>query len=505
MAKVALPSNVEAERCVLGSMLMDSAAASTAISSLTEDVFSDVDKRNLLVFKAMEAISSHNGNIDVQSVADTLNNLKMYDDAGGSEYLMELLQSTISPDNIDHYIKIIKDQAVLRAYLVQLQAIQDSYAQGNVPDIGDFLAKSTADLQEIASKRSVGEFKGAKEIAQAVESQIQKEASSDNRGLTGIDTGYRRLNKYTHGWQKSDLIIIAARPSVGKTAFALNLAVNAARYQDKPVAIFSCEMPSDQVMKRLIANFSLVKLEKIQAGPLDEKELSKVSSAVNTLSNSKLYIDDTPNPKLGDVVSKAMKLQAKLQSEHSDLSMIVIDYLNLITTEGNFESRANEVSVITKTLKQLARQMKVPVIALAQLNRDTEQNEGRVPMLSNLKESGSIEQDADIVLLMYRSDYYKSLGIGDNKATANAHGFGKDKYTQQLEQDVQQQTQAAGKDNGISVVSISVAKNRNGRTGVITLLFDKNLQRFDTPSFTLEQEEAKKNGVVLDADDDDGQ
>jgi replicative DNA helicase len=130
------------------------------------------------------------------------------------------------------------------------------------------------------------------------------------------------------------LIIIAARPSVGKTAFALNLAVNAARYQDKPVAIFSCEMPSDQVMKRLIANFSLVKLEKIQAGPLDEKELSKVSSAVNTLSNTKLYIDDTPNPKFGDVVSKAMKLQAKLQAEHSDLSMIVIDYLNLITTEG---------------------------------------------------------------------------------------------------------------------------------------------------------------------------
>ena len=153
-------------------------------------------------------------------------------------------------------------------------------------------------------------------------------------------------------------------------------------------------------MKRLIANFSLVKLEKIQAGPLDEKELGKVSSAVNTLSNTKLYIDDTPNPKLGDLVSKAMKLQDKLQSEHSDLSMIVIDYLNLITTEGQYDSRANEVSVITKTLKQLARQMKIPVIALAQLNRDVEQNDGRIPMLSNLKESGSIEQDADIVLLM---------------------------------------------------------------------------------------------------------
>jgi replicative DNA helicase len=501
MAKIALPSNVEAERCVLGSMLMDSSAASTALSGLTEEVFSDVDKRNLLVFKAMEALAAHNANIDVQTVADTLNNLKMYDDAGGSDYLLELIQSTISPDNIDHYIKIIKDQAVLRDYLLQLQKIQDSYAQGNVPDIGDFLATATNSLQEIASKRSVGEFKNSKEIATAVERQIQLEAHTDNSGLTGLDTGYKRLNKYTHGWQKSDLIIIAARPSVGKTAFALNLAVNAARYKDAPVAVFSCEMPSDQVMKRLIANYSLVKLEKIQAGPLDEKELSKVSSAVNTLSNTKLYIDDTPNPKLGDLVSKAMKLQAKLQAEHSELAMIVIDYLNLITTEASYESRANEVSVITKTLKQLARQMKIPVIALAQLNRDVEQNDGRVPMLSNLKESGSIEQDADIVLLLYRSDYYKNLGIGDNKP----HGFAKNDYTQNLEQDVQQKAQAAGKDNGISVVSISVAKNRNGRTGVITLLFDKNLQRFDTPSFTLEQEEAKKNGVVLEADDDDGQ
>ena len=178
---------------------MDPSAASTALSGLTEEVFSDVDKRNLLVFKAMEILASHNASIDVQSVADTLNNLKTYDDAGGSEYLMELIQSTISPDNIDHYVKIIKDQAVLRDYLLQIQAIQDAYAKGDVPDIGEFLAASTASLQEIASKRSVGEFKDAKTIATAVEMQIQKEANTDNRGLTGLDTGYKRLNKYTHG------------------------------------------------------------------------------------------------------------------------------------------------------------------------------------------------------------------------------------------------------------------------------------------------------------------
>lgn len=492
MPKIPLPSNVEAERNVLGAMLMDSAIAVTVLPTLSEDLFSEADKRNLLVFQAMKVLLEHKQLIDVQSVTDAMINLKTIDDAGGTDYLLELVQSVISIENIDHYVKIIKDQALLRQYLQQIAFIQDAYAKGDVPDIGDFLATSTASLEEISNKRQVAEFKSSEEIVKSVESQIQNESNRNRNGLTGIDTGYKRLNQYTHGWQKGDLVIIAARPSVGKTAFALNLAINAAKFHDRPVGFFSCEMPADAVMKRLISADSLVKLEQIQTGFLTEKDLGKVSSAINSLGKKKLYIDDTPNPKIGDVVAKAHKLQAA----HPDLCLIAIDYLNLIGSEGEYDSRANEVGAITRTLKELARQMKVPVIALAQLNRNTEDNEGRVPMLSNLKESGSIEQDADIVLLMYRKDYYTNMGI---KSDSNK-SFKSD-YQKSLEESVEAAKKVQGKDNGISVVTINVAKNRNGRTGQISLLFDKNIQRFDNPSLELEKSEAAKNNVTLEDDD----
>jgi replicative DNA helicase len=496
MATITLPSNVEAERTVLGSMLMDSDAAAVGIASLTKESFSGVDKRNVLVFSAIEELAKQKQNIDTASVGNQLINLKTIDDAGGSDYLLELVNSAISPDNIDYYIKIVKDQAVLREFLKKMQDIQDAYRNGSAADIGEFLAGSAQSLDEISSKRTVGEFKDSKTVAEAVQMQIIAESKRSNRGLTGIDTGYPRLNQYTHGWQKGDLVVVAARPSVGKTAFALNLVVNAAKYRDQPVAFFSCEMGAEQIMKRLISSDSLVDAENIQTGFLLEKDLEKIDRAVKRLSGTKIYIDDTANPMLGDLLAKARKLKAA----HPDLAMICIDYLNLITTENHYDSRANEVSQITRCLKELARSLKIPVIALAQLNRDVEQNEGRVPMLSNLKESGSIEQDADIVLLMYRNDYYKNLGISDNKPK----GFANNNYTQTLEQNVEAQKVAkGGKDpNSVSVVTFSVAKNRNGRTGVITLLFEKAHSRFTAPTLELEKVEAKKNGISLDEFDD---
>ncbi|MCH3909382.1 MAG: replicative DNA helicase [Bacilli bacterium] len=490
MAKITLPSNVEAERSVLGSMLMDPNAAAVGTVTLTEESFSGVDKRNVLVFKAMKELADHKEIIDSTSVINELTILKTIDDAGGADYIFELVSSTISPDQIDHYIKIVRDQAVLRDFLIELQNIQDSYANGGVSDISEFIASSSQKLEDIASKRQVGEFKDSSEVAKAVQLQIMSESNRGNRGLTGVDTGYPRLNQYTHGWQKGDLVIIAARPSVGKTAFALNLLVNGARYRDKPVAFFSCEMGAEQIMKRLISSDSLVNSESIQTGLLGEKDLEKIDRSVKRLSNTKIYIDDTANPMLGDLIAKARKLKAA----HPDLAMIVIDYLNLISTESHFDSRANEVSLITKSLKELARSLLVPVIALTQLNRSVEQNVGRIPMLSNLKESGSIEQDADMVLLMYRKDYYKDIGVADEKP----QGFAKNGYTQQLEENVEAQRAKVGKDpNSVSVVTFSVAKNRNGRTGSITLLFEKAHSRFTSPSLELEQIEAKKNGVNL--------
>lgn len=492
--KVVLPSNVEAERSLLGAMLMDNDAASVAVASLTEKAFSGVDPRNVLVFRAMNELSSRSLPIDTNTVANQLINMKLLDDAGGTPYLLELVESSINPDNVNHYAKIVKDQSVLRDYLLKMDEIKDNYSKGEVVDIGDFIAAASQELNDIASTRSVGDFQDAKTVTDIVRKQIDSESKRSNRGLTGVDTGYRRLNKYTHGWQKGNLVIIAARPSVGKTAFALNLAYNATSYRGKPVAFFSCEMSADLIMKRLVSSVSLVNSEDIQTGDVDQNGMQKISAALDLLRDTKLYIDDTSNPLLGDLLAKARKLKAA----EPELSLIVIDYLNIIRVEGNYESKSLEVAHITSSLKELARSLEIPVIALCQLNRDVDKNEGHIPMLSNLKDSGSIEQDADIVLLMYRGDYYKDIG---QKDASKEHGFANNSYTKDLNAQVETQ-KSVGKDkNSVSVVTISVAKNRNGRVGLISLLFSKSFSRFDSPSLEMERQEAKNNGIQLDSDD----
>ncbi len=490
--KINLPANVEAERTVLGSMILSPNACSLGLASLTPESFSGVDKRNVLVFQAIQALVAHKTPVDASTLTDQLINFNTLEDAGGPEYILELTNSPISPDNIDHYINIVHDQALLRDYLLQMDKIRGEYARGEVPDIGDFLTQSTLALEEIASQRTVGEFKKADTVSETVRAQIENQSARGNRGLTGVDTGYPRLNRITHGWQKGDLVVIASRPSVGKTAFAINLALHATSYKDKPVAFFSCEMGADQIMKRLIALVGRIDSERIQTGDLSERETIKINSAIATIKNLKLYIDDTANPNLGDLLAKAHKLKAA----EPDLAAIFIDYLNLIETgeHNKNDSRAQEVSQITRSLKELARNLHVPVIALAQLNRDVEKNEGNVPSLSNLKESGSIEQDADLVLLMYRPDYYTIMGHKDVKPK----GFGNTEYAKTLSSQVQEAQKAGNPQaNDISVVSILVAKNRNGRTEPITLMFSRNYSLFESATLELEQQQAKTLGLAL--------
>jgi len=491
MADVVLPHNEEAEKAVLGALLSDQNAAAVALASLLEEHF--FNPKNQLVFKAAKGLAAQGTAIDAVSATAELKNMKVLDDVGGTDYLLELVQSCISPDNIDHYVKIVKDEAVLREYLLKMKSIQDSYSQGAIEDVGAFIQSSNESLTEIASHRTVGDFKPASEVAETVNNQITMSANHGNKSLIGVDTGYTRLNKFTHGWQKGDLIILAARPSVGKTAFAINLAYNAAVKMNQPVAFFSCEMGADQIMKRLISSTSMVNSEHIQTGDLMGSELAKISSAVDALKKTTLYFDDTANPKLGDLIAKARKLK----SAHPELCLIVIDYLNLITTEGQYNSRQEEVSLVTRSLKQLARDLKVPVIALAQLNRNVEGNEGQVPMLSNLKESGSIEQDADMVILMYRHDYYDAIGA---KTKDKAPG-GKSDYVQNVQQQVQEAKNAGQDKNGISVVTFSIAKNRNGRIGQLLLMFSKNVSRFDDPPKGFEAAAAQKEGITISPDD----
>lgn len=481
MAELILPSNVEAERSVLGSALIDKSAADTVMASLSEDAFSGVDERNVLVFRAMNNLYVHHDTIDPQTVNNELVNMKIDKAAGGAEYLLELMNSQIVTDHVDHYIKIVKDQKVLREYLLALQDIQVDYSSGKVTNISDFLGECTMKLNDISNKRSVGSFRIAGEIAKEVNEKIIKEANRADKGLTGVDTGFSRLNDITNGWKKGELIILAARPSVGKTALALNFALNAAKYQDKKtVAFFSGEMSNDECMRRILSSESKVRLDDISKGKVRGDGFKKLSYAVKDIEQLKLYVDDTPNPKLGDIVAKTTKLKNK----NPDLCLILIDYLNRIKTDGKHDSRSTEIAEVTSTLKQLARDLNIPVVCLAQINRDAEENVNGVPSLSNLKESGAIEEDADIVMLLYNKAYYERAG---QKKSMGGKG-GVSNYQAKLEE----QLDAAKKDGkssmNNSITTVIVAKNRNGRSGKVSLLFSADYQKFD--QLDLETEEA---------------
>lgn len=472
MAKViSLPSNIEAERSVLGAMLISPEAASIAIGSLEEKDFSGVDMRNNLIFRAMNELALASKPIDPQTVNDQLVAMKL-DSEVEIGYLLELMNTAIFPQNVDNYIDMVHEQSVLRQLLLETSKIQDEYAKG-VPNIGDFILQSNDAISRIAQQRRTAGMKSAKEVAKQVNDELAAATAGSIDTLTGVDTGYKKLNSYTHGWQKGDLIILAARPSVGKTALGMNFAYNAA-VRGLPVAFFSLEMSAPSIMKRLLACASGVSNEKIQTGFLNASEKTRIKAAIDDISKTKLFIDDTANCKLGDIMSNA----TKLKNSYPDLGLIVIDYLGRIRLTdrlGASDRREQEVGLISGQLKQLARTLDVPVICLCQLNRGVEDNNSKIPSLSNLRESGSIEADADIVMLLYRADYYTALGQSLNKK-----GFKKDEDNSP-EKD-------GKKDTGTSIVQCIVAKNRNGKVGTVDLMFERSLSRFDNPS--LEYQEA---------------
>ncbi len=463
-----LPSNVEAERSVLGSMLISPDAAEVALGALTENDFSDADNRNKMVFKAIFNLRQASKPIDPQTVYNEIVSLHL-ENVVSSTYLFDLMETQINPDNIDYYISMVHEQSLLRELLLKVKDIQEQYSKG-VSDIGDFIAKSNDEIGAIASKRLVKGMRTAAEVTNEVRDKLAKTTASDNKGLTGVDTGYKKLNQLTHGWQKGDMIILAARPSVGKTALGMNFAFNAAIQGRVPVAFFSLEMSAEKVMERLVSNRANVAGDKIQTGYINGNERVKIASAMEEISKLELFFDDTPNAKLGEIVAKA----TRLKKIHPNLGLIVIDYLGLITygDNSNLNVRQQEVSLVSRSIKALARTLRVPIICLAQLNRDTEKNEGKVPSLANLRESGSIEQDADIIMLMYREDYYTNMG-----QSVKSKGWAKDK-----KQPEEQEEKQSKKDNSLSDVKILVAKNRNGSTDKLTLLFKRDFSRFDEPS-----------------------
>ena len=474
VAKSDLPYNEQAEQAVLGSSLLSKDAMYTVLSSLVESDF--FEGRHQLIYRAINNLRERGVNVDTLTCAEELLNLKELDNIGGVEYLQLCCDSMVAFANLDHYINIVNDQSCLRKLLETIRQIDFKYHTEEIENINDFILNSEEMIKDATEKRRISTFKKTQEVAPLVEELIKSTRELDEDDVTGLNTGYEGINRVTQGWQEGNLVILAARPAVGKTALALNFAYRAATRAKTPVAIFSLEMSNELLVRRLIASESLIPLKSLSTGKLTGEQRLKLNDAVKRVGNAPIYIDDTPGNKLMDIIAKSRKLQAK----EPNLGLIVVDYLGLVEAGGNKgDSRQEEVRKISLALKQLAMELKVPILALSQLSRDVEK-QSRKPQLSDLRDSGSIEQDADVVMLLHREDYgkesKKQQSIGNKKINDLTP-----EERKKLSYGQQKQMLAENLSGDASYVDVIIAKNRNGQTDNVPLFFYKSYGRFDTP------------------------
>ena len=475
-----LPYNAQAEQAVLGSALLSRECLYTVFSRLNEEDF--FLGKHQLIYRAIKNLFDKQTPVDVLTVTEELMNMKELETIGGVEYLQQCSDAMVALSSIDYYVNIVNDQAVLRRLIQTCRDIDAAYLSEEISDVNEFIANSETTLKDAVEKRRVAEFKKAKDVAEEVKLNIETPQEVKTDGVSGLTTGFDRLNNITQGFHPGDMIIVAARPSVGKTALALNFAYRAANRTNKPIAIFSLEMPAEALIKRLIGVESSVSLTKITTGNLVGVDRAKVANAIYKIGSLPIYIDDSPNGKLMDIIAKSRKLQAN----EPDLGMIIIDYLGLVTTGSTAkgsDSRQEEVRKTSLALKALARELQVPIIVVSQLSRDVEKRgENKRPILSDLRDSGSIEQDADVVMLLYREDYYKNSKAPNNNAGNKKMGnlSGSERFEMVKEQKEKITGEPMGGD--VSYVEVNVAKNRNGQTGNAYLFFYKSFGRFDEPS-----------------------
>lgn len=394
-----LPHSIDAEKSVLGSMMIDPDKISEASEILIGEDF--YVKQNQILFESMVELNEVGKPVDEVTLQEKLKEKDVPSELTSMEYVKDILDSTPTAANMKHYAEIVADKAVLRKLIKVSEDIENNcYSQKN--PVEAILEDTEKNVFKVVQRRNAGDFVP---ISTVVNNALDKiVAASNNKGkVTGIATGFIDLDDKTAGMQPSDLILLAARPSMGKTAFALNIAQNVAFKQGKPAAIFSLEMSKEQLVNRLFSLQSGVDAQKLRVGNLNESEWESLVGGASEIAQSKLIIDDTPGISIGEMRSKCRKYKL----EHG-LSIIFIDYLQLMSGSGksSSESRQQEISEISRSLKALARELQVPVIALSQLSRQVEQRPDHRPMLSDLRESGAIEQDADVVMFIYRDDYY---------------------------------------------------------------------------------------------------
>ena len=429
-----IPNNVEAEQSVLGSMLLSKYALDKAIETLTSDSF--FLEKHGKIFNAIKDLATKDIAIDITTLTSKLKDDKTLNDIGGVDYLTEILDSTPTAANIDYYLKIVEDKSILRNLINEATEIA-TLGYTNEFSVTETLDKAEAKILNVVKNRKSSEFKQMPEIINEIQENLEKLASNHGK-ISGVPTGFYDLDNLTDGFHENELVIIAARPAMGKTALALNMATNVALKSKKSVIIFTLEMRAEQLVTRMISTLGQVDAKKLQNGSLASKDWQRVNEAMSQLAETNIYIDDSPGVTIGDIKAKSRRIA----SQDENVGMILIDYLTLIGSMGKYAgNRQQEVSEISRALKTLALELKIPVVTLAQLSRTPELRENKRPVLSDLRESGSIEQDADLVAFIYRDDYYN---------------------------------EASKIDDNMSKTEIIIRKNRNGRIGTAELLFKKN-------------------------------
>jgi replicative DNA helicase len=394
------PHSVEAEQAVIGGLLLDNRAWEQIADKLVDEDFYRHDHR--LLFSAIRELESRNEPFDAVTLSQCLDKNGQLDQAGGLLYLGRLAKDTPSASNILAYANIVREKSVLR----QLIAVgTDISGSGYVPegrDSKELLDDAEKKVFQIAEQgaRGQGGFQDMKALLSKTVDKIDHLFNSDG-GITGVSTGFDKFDEMTTGLQEADLVIVAGRPSMGKTTFAMNIAENAAIGDKLPVAVFSMEMPGDSLAMRMISSLGRVDQHHIRTGNLTDEDWARITSAIHILSEAKIFIDDTPAMSPNEIRARARRLKR----QHG-LGLIVIDYLQLMQVHGGSENRATEISEISRSLKAMAKELKVPVIALSQLNRSLEQRPDKRPVMSDLRESGAIEQDADLIVFIYRDEVY---------------------------------------------------------------------------------------------------
>lgn len=439
MATRKMPQNLEAEMSVLSAcLLMPSAADKVCENLISEMFYSDANRK---IFEAIFDLHENKKPIDYTTLTNELEKNNTLALIGGIEYLSDVVDAIVSAANIDYYINIVQEK-YLRRRLIEVSTEITTSAYEESSETNDVVDYAEQQIFKVTKERKAGEFKSISEVLRTTQSRLEYLAQNGS-AITGLPTGFTELDIMTSGLHEHELIIVAARPAMGKTAFAVNLAVNAALSTPKAVAIFNLEMGAEQLAQRMIGSVGGIDMKRLQTGQLDDKDWQKVNEAMSELGETNIYIEDTSGITVGDIRAKCRRLS----NSEKGLALVIIDYLQLIQGGARYAgNRQQEVSEISRSLKTMALELHVPVIALAQLSRAVELREDKRPIMSDLRESGSIEQDADIVAFLYRDDYYNP-----------------DKY------DLSGNT---------SVTELIVGKHRSGSTGTVELLFEKNFSNF---------------------------